>query len=582
MCDVHELISSPCKINRPSKADTPRPARHALLRLQPNHPTDDPRGVGCMLVYRAFPSAPATSHRAQPGDRHGREHLRRVAASRPVAAPDRRRPTPVASGHIKTQLACLERVAPVEVMFQSLAGTDRTAVEEFDITVDLLDRAYKTMRDTGPLRDTAEQFMYFETGQGSEFTYGKHNDIDMATTEALCYGLARRYDPFMVNNVTGFIGPETHLDSFEMVLANLQDHFMGKLLGLPMGMAPCYTLHSNITLEGQQIATELLTAAGANYYMDVCLNTDRMLAYFDTSGHDDQTLREIHHKRPAPEFLDWGIERGIFARDNGDIVRGPTWGDPRQFCSAAEMRDLLAATPAAYGFTTAGPRPANAVMRQLKLNQSIGREAIHAELDLEALGRLTACRVIETEATSKEAHLNSPDLGARLSAKSRAGLHGESNQAQILITEGLSAEAVHHNAPDLLPLLEEGLTARGLRVGKTLVARYGRVKLAEPVAERLGADLVIHLIGERPGGDALASRSLSAYLVYRLSDPEAQRQAAKFSGAADIRYEYTVISNIYSGGLPPAEAAGVIVERAGAILKHQAAGNRLESLLKAT
>ena len=171
------------------------------------------------------------------------------------------------------------------------------------------------MADDGPLKDMAEQFMYFETGQGSEFTYGKHNGIDMTTTEALCYGLARRYDPFMVNNVTGFIGPETHLDSFEMILANLQDHFMGKLLGLPMGMAPCYTLHSNITLEGQQIATELLTAAGANYFMDVCLNTDRMLAYFDTSAHDDQTLREVHGLRPAPEFLEWGVQRGIFVRD---------------------------------------------------------------------------------------------------------------------------------------------------------------------------------------------------------------------------------------------------------------------------
>src|SRR3989441_13216458 len=120
---------------------------------------------------------------------------------------------------------------------------------------------------------------------------------------SLCYGLARRYDPFMVNNVTGFIGPETHLDSFEMILANLQDHFMGKLLGLPMGMAPCYTLHSNITLEGQQIASELLTAAGASYFMDVGLNIDRLLAYFDTSGHDDQTLREVHERRSAPEFL---------------------------------------------------------------------------------------------------------------------------------------------------------------------------------------------------------------------------------------------------------------------------------------
>src|SRR5207237_5221314 len=153
---------------------------------------------------------------------------------------------------------------------QSLAGTD-AANNEFDITVDLLDRGYRTMAEKGPLNDIAQQFMYFETGQGSEFTYGKHNGIDMATTEALCYGLARRYDPFMVNNVTGFIGPETHRDSCEMVMANLQDHFMGKLLGVPIGMAPCHTLHAQITLEGQQMATQLLTADGANYYMDVAL-----------------------------------------------------------------------------------------------------------------------------------------------------------------------------------------------------------------------------------------------------------------------------------------------------------------------
>src|SRR5205814_1322119 len=220
--------------------------------------------------------------------------------------------------HVKTQLACLERGAPVEILFQSLAGTENTNRTEFDISVELLDHGYQAMAERGPLQGEARQFMYFETGQGSEFTYGKHNGIDMTTAEALCYGLARRYDPFMVNNVTGFIGPETHLDDFEMIVSNLQDHFMAKLLGLPMGMAPCFTLHSNITLEGQQIATQLLTAAGANYFMDVGLNTDRMLAYFDTSGHDDQTLREIHDRRPAPEYLEWGMQRGIFARDAHD------------------------------------------------------------------------------------------------------------------------------------------------------------------------------------------------------------------------------------------------------------------------
>lgn len=357
---------------------------------------------------------------------------------------------------------------------------------------------------------------------------------------------------------------------------------MGKLMGMPMGMAPCFTLHSNITLEGQQIATELLTAAGANFFMDVGLNTDRMLAYFDTSGHDDQTLREIHSRRPAPEYLAWGLERGIFARDTqGNVLRGPRWGDPRQFCeSDSEYQDLKAGTPALYGLESAGPRPANAVARQVRLNQGVGREAIHAELRIEDLQRIAPFRVVATEATSKEAHLSSPDAGARLSTQSREWLTPENRNVQIVVSDGLSAEAVHQNMNDLLPVLMEGFAGRGITTGQPIAARYGRVKLAEPLAEALRCDLVVYLIGERPGGDALASRSLSTYLVYRLGDAATQIEAAKFSGNATVRYEYTVISNIYSGGLPPAEAGGVIVDKVCEILKFKAAGNRLEDLLK--
>jgi ethanolamine ammonia-lyase large subunit len=353
-------------------------------------------------------------------------------------------------------------------------------------------------------------------------------------------------------------------------------------MGLPMGMAPCYTLHSNITLEGQQIATELLTAAGANYFMDVGLNTDRMLAYFDTSGHDDQTLREVHGRRPAPEFLDWGLKRGIFAEDGrGNILRGPHWGDPKQFCeSEAEYQDLIAGTPALYGLDSAGPRPANAVSRQVRLNQAVGREAIHAELRIDELQRVAPFRVVATEATSKENHLGSPDLGARISLQSREWLAPENRNVQIVVSDGLSAEAVHHNMKDLLPVLIEGIAGRGFTMGQPIAARYGRVKLAEPLAEKLRCDLVVYLIGERPGGDALASRSMSAYLVYQLLDPETQQEAARFSGNAAVRFEYTVISNIYSGGLPPAEAGAVIVDKVSDILKHKAAGNRLEGFFK--
>jgi ethanolamine ammonia-lyase large subunit len=582
LCDVHELVLLASRISRPTRARTLLGAPGTLSsRLQPNHPTDDLRGVTLLLYWGLAIGAGDALLGINPAvdtvDNvttllHHLDAIRRKLGV----------PTQICVlAHLKTQLGCLARGAPVEIMFQSLAGTESTLLTEFDVSVDLLDHACRTMAESGPLRGEARQLMYFETGQGSELTYGKHNGIDMTTAEALCYGLARRYDPFMVNNVTGFIGPETHLDSLEMITSNLQDHFMGKLLGLPMGMAPCYTLHSQITLEGQQIATQLLTAAGANYYMDVGLNTDRMLAYFDTSGYDDQTLREIHGKRPGAEYLQWALEQGIFeTAADGTIARGPRWGDVRRFCdSDAELADLLAATPAMHGFETAGPRAADEVTRRVRLHQAIAREAIQSELRVDELAAINPLRIIYTAASSKAEHLDSPDLGARLTEESLDSLSVEEAAVQILISDGLSAEAVHHNLPSLLPILLDGLAGHGVAVGTPLLARYGRVKLAEPVADRLGATVVIHLLGERPGGDALASRSLSAYLVLRLEDGPIQQEAAAFSGHPGIRFEYTVISNIYSGGLPPLEAGAVTVEKVLQILARKAAGNRLEASL---
>ena len=580
LCDVHELVLLASRISCPTRARTRLGAPGTLAsRLQPNHPGDDLRGV-TLLVYQGLSIGAGD---ALLGINPAVDTVDNVSALLHHLDALRRKtgaPTQICVlSHVKTQLACLERGAPVEVLFQSLAGTGRTLLGEFDVSVELLDRAYRTMRERGALRGEAEQFMYFETGQGSEFSYGTHEGIDMTTTEALCYGLCRRWDPFMVNNVTGFIGPETHAGDRELIVSNLQDHFMGKLLGLPMGMAPCYTLHSGITLEGQQIATQLLTAAGANYYMDVCLNTDRMLAYFDTSGHDDQTLREIHGKLPGAELLAWAMEREIFVRDeDGAVVRGPRWGDVRRFCeSDEELAELIARTPAirfdgpsgpVSGFATAGPRPADAVSRVARLHQAAAREAVASELRAELLQAITPMREVSTGAATRAAHLGGPGLGASLSAASLAALGPEPATAQVLISDGLSAEAVHHNLPDLLPVVLDGLAAGGVTVGAPLLARYGRVKLAEPVGERLDARVVIHLIGERPGGDALASRSLSAYLLHRPGDDEPGQ-----------RCEYTVISNIYAGGLPPLEAGAVIVQKVRQILEHRAAGNRLAALL---
>jgi ethanolamine ammonia-lyase large subunit len=569
ICDVHELIYLAKKLPRSSRARTTLGLPGTLAsRLQPNHPTDDPRSIALLVAWGLSLAAgdallglnPAvdTIDNVTAALVH-LDKLRRAAGA----------PTQICVlAHIKTQLAALERGAPVEILFQSLAGTQRTLTEEFDVTVELLDRGYRMMHERGALRNETHQPLYFETGQGSEFTYGKHNGIDMATSEALCYGLARRYDPFMVNNVTGFIGPETHRDNFEMIVSNLQDHFMGKLLGLPMGMAPCYTLHSQISLEGQQMATQMLTAAGANYYMDVALNTDRMLAYFDTSAHDDQTLRETYDRRPAPEYLAWATERGILAEDPvGQITRGPNWGDPRQFCASdQELRSLGEVTPSLYGFETAGPRRTEAVSRQARLAQALGREAILAELDEVALGRVADFRVLATQAKDKQEHLNSPSAGGLLADKDAEQLRPEGNQVQIVVADGLSADAVHAHVPEVMAVLVDGLQAHHVKMGRPMLVRYGRVKLAEAIAQRVQAELVILFIGERPGGDAQASRSLSAYLVHQ----------------GERGFEYTVVSNIHAGGLPPLEAGSLIAEKTLQILQFHAAGNRLESLLRAT
>lgn len=586
LCDVHELIYLASKIHRTARARTTLGLPGTLAsRLQPNHPTDDPRGIALLLAWGLSIGAGDAMLGVNPAV----DTAESVSAVLRLLDETRQR-TGVPSqicvlGHIKTQLACLSSGAPVEILFQSLAGTEATNVTEFDITVDLLDRGYRTMAERGALAGKAPQFMYFETGQGSEYTYGKHDGMDMTTTEALCYGLARRYDPFMVNNVTGFIGPETHRDGFEMILSNLQDHLMGKLLGLPMGMAPCYTLHAATGLEAQQMAIQMLTAAGANYYMDVALGTDRMLAYFDTSGYDVQTAREVHGKRPAPEYLEWAAARGIFEIGPGGAVsRGPRWGDVRAFVGeSADLARLVAAAPPPRGFGTAGPRADSATGRLVRLHQAAAREAVHAELRIEELSGSLGLRPVATRARTGEEHLDSPARGAELAPESEAALSPEGAEVQILISDGLSAEAVHHNVPELLPVVVEGLGARGVRTGQPLIARHARVKLAEPVARRLGARLVIHLIGERPGGDALASRSLSAYLVYRAgSERDGAAEAGGGGEAApggEVRFETTVISNIYEQGLPPAEAGALIVERVASILAHGAAGNRLEALL---
>ena len=528
LCDVHELVFVARKMPRTSRARTTLGGpRHAVVAVaaQPS----DRRSARHDAVGLLGPVAGRRrrADRRQPGHRHGRERHGGVCASRQAAPgrparrrrsacwPTSRRSWPASSAARRSRSCFKAWPAPSA---RSLASSTSRSICSTTATA--------RWTSTGRWPASTDQFMYFETGQGSEFTYGKHNGIDMATAEALCYGLARRYDPFMVNNVTGFIGPETHLDNFEMILANLQDHFMGKLLGLPMGMAPCYTLHSQITLEGQQMATRI--ADGRR----------RQLLHGRRAQHRPHAGLFRHQRPRRPDAARdprpparAGVSRlGHRARHicprgrwshRARARRGATLGSFARVDD--ELRALIAATPAAHGFATAGPRPADAVSRQVRMHQAVGREAIHAELDVAALARVADFRVLSSAAATKQEHLDSPDLGAapvgrrpgRASARGKPGADRRFRRAQ--------RAAVQENVPSLLPVLRDGLTAHGLRLGRPMLVRYGRVKLAEQIALAVGCDLVVFLVGERPGGDEQAARSLSAYLVFRLHDEPARR-----------------------------------------------------------
>ncbi|WP_019240709.1 MULTISPECIES: ethanolamine ammonia-lyase subunit EutB [Bacillus] len=217
--------------------------------------------------------------------------------------------------HITTQMKALQKGAPIALMFQSLAGTE-SANNDFGVSTKILDEASDMMRKRGT--STGPNQLYFETGQGSEVSLEAHKGVDMQTLEARTYGFARHWKPFMVNNVSGFIGPETLYDGKQMIRSDLEDLFMGKLHGLPMGIAPTYTNHMKADQNDQEIAGMLTALAGANFYMGVPGGDDVMLSYQDTSYHDDASLREMLGLRPLRDFEIWLEHMGIMC--NGKLT----------------------------------------------------------------------------------------------------------------------------------------------------------------------------------------------------------------------------------------------------------------------
>lgn len=278
-------------------------ARRLSTRLQPNHPTDDPVGVAAAIIDGLLLGSGDAVIGINPA---GDSVSSTINLLRLIDMIRERYAIPTQScvlAHITTQLAALERGAPVDLVFQSIAGTE-LANSSFGVSLALLNETHCAARELrrGTVGDNV---MYFETGQGSALSANAHHGVDQQTCEARAYAVARRFSPMLVNTVVGFIGPEYLYDGKQILRAGLEDHFCGKLLGLPMGCDVCYTNHAEADQDDMDTLLTLLGVAGVNYIMGVPGADDVMLQYQSTSFHDALYLRSVLGLGPAPEFEEW-------------------------------------------------------------------------------------------------------------------------------------------------------------------------------------------------------------------------------------------------------------------------------------
>jgi len=278
-------------------------------RLQPNHPVDDPKGVLASTIDGLLLGCGDAVIGINPaGD--SPERCRDLLCLLDDLRQRLEAPTQsCVLTHVTTTLALMDQGAPVDLVFQSIAGTE-AANRSFGVTLALLGEARNAALSLrrGTLGDN---LMYFETGQGSALSAGAHHGCDQQTLEARAYGVARAFKPLLVNTVVGFIGPEYLFDGKEIIRAGLEDHFCGKLLGLPMGCDVCYTNHAEADQDDMDTLLALLAMAGVTYVMGVPGADDIMLNYQSTSYHDVLAMREVLGLAPAPEFADWLKKMGL-------------------------------------------------------------------------------------------------------------------------------------------------------------------------------------------------------------------------------------------------------------------------------
>jgi ethanolamine ammonia-lyase large subunit len=306
------LVSRKCQVVTRFRNTLGLPGRLAI-RLQPNHPTDDPQGIGAAIVDGLLMGAGDAVIGINPAT----DSVDRVVdLVRMLDEVRTRFDIPTQScvlAHVTSTLQAIERGAPVDLVFQSIGGTEAVN-RSFGVSIRLLEEAQDAARSLH--RGTVgDQVMYFETGQGSALSANANHRIDQQTCEARAYAVARHLDPLLVNTVVGFIGPEYLYDGKQIIRAGLEDHFCGKLLGVPMGCDVCHTNHAEADQDDMDTLMTLLGVAGCNYFMGVPGADDIMLNYQSTSFHDALYVRQVLGLRPAPEFEAWLEKMGI-AADN--------------------------------------------------------------------------------------------------------------------------------------------------------------------------------------------------------------------------------------------------------------------------
>lgn len=285
-------------------------------RLQPNHPTDDPKGIAASMIdgllYGSGDAViginPATdSPTATSTLLHMLDH---VISTYNIPTQS------CVLCHITTAIQCINQQTPVDLVFQSIGGTQKTN-ESFGISLALLQEGYEAALSLNR-GSVGNNVMYFETGQGSSLSANANEGVDQQTCEVRAYAVARHYKPHLVNTVVGFIGPEYLYDGKQIIRAALEDHCCGKLLGLPMGVDVCYTNHAEADQDDMDNLVTLLGVAGCNFIMGVPGADDIMLNYQSTSFHDALYLRQVLQKRPAPEFEAWLLQQDLM-NEKGEL-----------------------------------------------------------------------------------------------------------------------------------------------------------------------------------------------------------------------------------------------------------------------